>query len=140
MDKDHDDGQYDKATQERFQAEQIHKEAGLKNAEVVSFPLKEEYAAEIAPHPSNLEKSYRQTEVMDSEKPAQAISRSRGIGYTAILLALVSLFAWPAFLGPIASVLGYFAYKGGSKALGAWSIILGLISLTAYVLWLPYIV
>jgi hypothetical protein len=137
MDEDHDDGQYDKATQERFKAEQIHKEAGLKNAEVVRFPLKEEYAAEIAPHSSNSEKFYRQTDVMD---PAQAITKSRGIGYTAIVLALLSLFAWPSFFGPIASVLGYFAYKGGSKALGAWSIILGLISLTAYVLWLPYIV
>jgi hypothetical protein len=126
----------------RFQAEQIHKEAGLKEADTERFAVKEEYAAEIVPSiPLHREEEqHLEARKTGGNVPVEASLKSRGIGYTAILFALLSLFIWPSFLGPVAAILGFIAYRGGSKSLGAWSILLGLISLTVYFAYISYFV
>lgn len=108
----------DKVTQERYQKEQQRKEAGLE----------EEYAGEISPSLRPLEKA---------EEDINTAVPSRRVGYAAIILAFVSLFIFPAIFGPAAAVLGAYAWIRGNKALGAWSIILGLIALAAYFLLFP---
>ena len=61
------------------------------------------------------------------------------IGWTALILAIASLFVWPAVLGPAAAVMGLFAYARDQRTLGIWSIIIGLMSLVAYLFLLPYL-
>ncbi|MNI02628.1 hypothetical protein D3C73_555110 [compost metagenome] len=138
------DPNVDKATQERFQAEQLLKEAGSK----------EEYAAEIAPslrRPATSIRSKKpptlnQTEAIEAlTEPISTVSvdedivvaSSRTIGYIAIIIAVASLFMWPAILGSTAVVLGIIAWFKGNRALGAWSMILGFIAVTTFFVLIP---
>jgi hypothetical protein len=134
MDELHED---ETGIKQQYQAEQIRKESGLK----------EEYGAELTPsvplapravHTAEHQKVVRQaTPIPFEEESDVQASPSRTIGFIAILLAVASLFVWPALLGSVAVILGIFAWMKGSKALGAWSIILGLISVTAYFVLIP---
>ncbi|MBP1992830.1 DUF4190 domain-containing protein [Paenibacillus eucommiae] len=96
----------------------------------------EEYAAEITA-PLTEQHNGRRDESHES-RSAGAGLQSRKIGYTALFIALAALFVWPAILGPIAVVLGFIAFRGGSKSLGTWSISIGLVTFIAYFLLLPY--
>jgi hypothetical protein len=62
----------------------------------------------------------------------------RAMGWFAFVLAVVSLFVWPVFLGPTAAVIGFFAYARGSRALGIWSIVIGGIAFVAALLLAPF--
>lgn len=53
-------------------------------------------------------------------------------GWIGIALAIASMFIWPAILAPSAAVLGFIAWSQGSRALGVWSIVLGIISFVAF--------
>ncbi|MNI86122.1 hypothetical protein D3C73_1431850 [compost metagenome] len=48
------------------------------------------------------------------------------------------MFYWPAVLGPVAALFGVVAYIRGSRALGIWSVTLGLVSLLAFLYLVPY--
>jgi hypothetical protein len=121
--------------------QQFEKEAGVEP--------KEEYAAEIAPALPRKEsaptKKIRYGDPSDSE-PAQAeefdearaAPRNKTLGIVALVLAAISLFFMPAVLGPAAAVVGFAAYLQGNRTLGLWSIALGLISIAAYFLLVPY--
>lgn len=63
---------------------------------------------------------------------------SKTYGWVAIVLAVASLFYWPAVLGPAAAIFGVVAYIRGSRALGVWSVVLGLLSLLAFLYLVPY--
>lgn len=63
---------------------------------------------------------------------------SKTFGWIAIVLAIASLFYWPAVLGPAAAVVGVIAYLRGNRALGVWSVVLGLIAVAAAVFLIPY--
>lgn len=65
-------------------------------------------------------------------------SRSSAIGWIAIVLAVASLFYWPIVLGPAAAVMGVIAYFQGNRSLGVWSVVLGLLSLLAFLFLIPY--
>jgi hypothetical protein len=64
--------------------------------------------------------------------------KPRYLGWVALALAVVSLFMWPAVLGPAGAVLGFMALARGHRALGIWSIVIGLISFAAYFLLVPF--
>lgn len=59
-------------------------------------------------------------------------------GWISIVLAVASLFYWPAVLGPAAVVGGVIAYLLGNRSLGGWSVILGLIAVAAHLFLIPY--
>lgn len=75
------------------------------------------------------------------EKVSQRQSAARGdtAGWISLLLAVASLFFWPALLGPAAVIAGAASFFAGSRALGAWAVGLGLLSLVGYFFWVPYI-
>ncbi|MBE3595788.1 MAG: hypothetical protein IMW86_01945 [Hydrogenibacillus sp.] len=54
--------------------------------------------------------------------------RGRGLGIAALVVALLALFFWPLLLGLAAIVMGYFAFAGGSRALGLWAMGIGALS------------
>ncbi|WP_409289304.1 hypothetical protein [Peribacillus sp. SCS-37] len=93
----------------------------------------EESAAELAPGLGNLDKGGAE----DREQTRAA--EGKGMGYAALILAIISLFAVPVLFGGIAIVLGFMARRSeASRKLGAWAIGIGIFSLIIGVLILPF--
>ncbi|WP_248926638.1 hypothetical protein [Paenibacillus hamazuiensis] len=111
-----------------YQRDQIRREAGLEREEDAEF------AAEAAPP-----LIVNRVPVTTQENVEQSYVRpgGRAMGYFALVLALLSLFFAPALLGSAATLLGFFSFVQGSRALGVWSIVIGLISLAGYFLLVP---
>lgn len=65
-------------------------------------------------------------------------SGSKGIGYTALAIAIISLFVLPVLLGVAAIVVGYIARRKGAHALGAWSIGIGIVSVILGIFITPF--
>lgn len=138
------DDDIDKATKARFQQEQLRVESGLKG--------NEEYAAEIAAPTRKITYAdqYRAAKVekrelgpgtiqdKEVEELVDAVTRNKAVGYIALFVALASLFVWPVLLGISGIILGIIAVVLGNKAIGSWSIVLGLIAVAAYFLLVPY--
>lgn len=63
---------------------------------------------------------------------------NKTLGWIALIFAIASLFYWPAVLGPAAAIIGVIAYIRGNRALGVWSVAIGLIALLAFLFLIPY--
>lgn len=84
----------------------------------------------------------------DAEFSSELTGRYRGrpntanerksLGWIALIIAIASLFYWPAVLGPAAAIIGFIAYIRGNRALGVWSVAIGLIALLAFLFLVPY--
>ncbi|WP_409297660.1 hypothetical protein V1498_06495 [Peribacillus sp. SCS-26] len=93
----------------------------------------EESAAELAPGLGELDKGVAK----DGEQ--NRAGEGKGMGYAALILAIISLFAVPVLFGGIAIVLGFIARRSeASRKLGAWAIGIGIFSLIIGVLILPF--
>ncbi|WP_150266329.1 hypothetical protein [Paenibacillus tepidiphilus] len=95
----------------------------------------EEYAAEISPLPAAVNRSSGQS--VDTDESAVQ-SDSKSLGYIGLGFGLVSLFIWSIILGPIAALIGYFAFAKGQKTAGAWAMGLGLVSTLSYFVLIPF--
>jgi hypothetical protein len=97
----------------------------------------EEFAAEVAAAPPLVDRRVNEDRLIQpeddvpNEQPVKkdTFEKGRGLGITALILSIVSLFIFNVFLGPIAAIMGIFAYRQGQRSLGIWSIILGTIAL-----------
>lgn len=100
----------------------------------------EEYASELtgAPGINSLVERATDTGELDADMEAGDTDASRWIGWTALALAIVSLFAWPVFLGAVSAVTGFVAWSKGSRILGVWAMSLGLISIVLYLFLAPF--
>ncbi|MBD2861765.1 hypothetical protein [Paenibacillus oceani] len=111
----------------------------------------EEYGAELTPPAAPLFVNNRvradQGDVPDHPEPNRDLHAEEGagvetggatIGWIGLVLAIASLFIYPAILGTGGIVLGIIAYVQGSRALGAWSVIIGGIALLSFVVLVPY--
>lgn len=99
------------------------------SAEAGAFPTSTGYIPDINKrHESHV---YRESELN------HASSLSSTVGWIGLIFAIASWFLWPVFLGPTAAALGVYAYSTGSRALGAWSITLGLIAAAVYLVLIP---
>ncbi|WP_405115949.1 hypothetical protein MHH28_14245 [Paenibacillus sp. FSL K6-1217] len=98
----------------------------------------EEYAAELSPLPSQLQSTAGLDG--DAQRTSGGVSEGtdRRIGYIGLGFGVVSLFIWSIILGPIAAVLGYYAYTKGQKSAGAWSMGLGIVSALSYFVLIPF--
>jgi hypothetical protein len=63
------------------------------------------------------------------EERKEAEEGSLALGWTALVLSLVSLFFLPVLMATAGIVTGFFAYRGGNRTLGLWAIGVGLFSL-----------
>lgn len=120
---------------QRLKQEQMRKESGMK--------MNEEFAAEAAyplHSPRTRQEQSKASTVSEAEQPdASASSSTRWLGYTALILAVLSLMLFPVLLGSTATLLGFFAFMLGQKALGVWSVAIGLISLAGYFVLVPLV-
>jgi hypothetical protein len=60
------------------------------------------------------------------------------LGWTALVLAIVSLFLWPTLTASAAIVIGILSYFQGNRSLATWSIVIGLVSLLSFFFIVPY--
>ncbi|MBP1999187.1 hypothetical protein J2Z69_000206 [Paenibacillus shirakamiensis] len=95
----------------------------------------EEYAADIAPTTSFTQSN---EEKADPSYDNHADAGGRTSAYIGLALGIASLFVWSIILGPIAAVLGFYAYSQGSKTTGMWAAALGVISILAYFVLIPF--
>lgn len=108
-----------------------------------------EFAAETMPAPlitggyAPMQKDNAATENTASriaetdENEAPARTQGRTLGWVALGISILALFMYPAVMGTTAALVGVFAYSSGAKALGAWSIVIGLVALLTYFIFTP---
>jgi hypothetical protein len=77
---------------------------------------------------------------VDAEREQDDVRARQGdaIAWISLLLGIASLFFWQAVLGPAAIITGIFAWVRGSRTMGTWAIVLGLIAVVAYFVLVPY--
>lgn len=93
----------------------------------------EEYAEEISP--MSVRVPNRSRDVSDQAKP---MAGGKTMGYVGLAFGIASLFMWSAILGPVAAVIGYFAYGRGQKTTGAWAMGLGIVAALSYFVMIPF--
>lgn len=112
---------------------------------------REEYAAEVTPagtfsgnvireepKPSSPGEKREMSGVNRTDTGAKMASGGRTVGYVGVGLGIASLFMWSIFLGPLAAILGFYAYSQGNKTSGAWAIGLGVVSTLSYFVLMPF--
>ena len=95
----------------------------------------EETAAEVAaPFPARREIAERNR----FEGEREDAREGRGVGWTALILSILSLFFLPVLLGAAGVILGFIARRRGANSLGAWAIGIGIVSIVIGVFILPF--
>lgn len=122
-------------------SDEIPPEAGRS---VNANDVNEETAAEVAP-------TIRGNRTDDVLTPVEADNRAgnveateeeaggTGLGWTALVLSIVSLFFLPILTATVGVVTGYFAYRNGARTLGMWSIAIGLFSIVMGLFFTPFV-
>lgn len=87
---------------------------------------REETAAEVAP---NMGRVHRDDQVQRVERMEEKEEGSTGLGWTALVLSIISLFVFPVLLGTVGIITGFMAFRRNSRALGAWAMIIGAFSI-----------
>ncbi|SDE78002.1 hypothetical protein SAMN04488542_10293 [Fontibacillus panacisegetis] len=117
----------------------------------IDYPRKthqEEYAAEVMPMTGARIRSDRDEvnrtnrEILERSEGAQSDveegTAGRTVGYIGVGLGIASLFIWSIVLGPIAAIMGFYAYSQGRKTAGAWAIGLGIVATLSYFVLMPF--
>ncbi|WP_274651886.1 hypothetical protein [Paenibacillus humicola] len=95
----------------------------------------EEMAEELAvPAP----RSGGRVRVLQEDAAEKTTDAARATGWAALVLAILSWIVWPVLLGITAAVVGFIAFRQGSRGLGIWSMTLGLIAAAAYLVLIPF--
>jgi hypothetical protein len=123
-------------------AEDIPAEAGRPfNAD----DLREETASEVAPtirgdrtEGGIFRADETDNRVGDGETTEEVVGGT-GLGWTALVLSIVSLFFLPILMATVGVVTGFFAYRNGARALGMWSIAIGLFSIVLGLFFTPFV-
>jgi len=71
------------------------------------------------------------------QETTQRSSFSSTVGWISLIFAIASWFLWPVIMGPTAAALGLYAFSTGSRALGIWSMTLGIIAAAVYLVLIP---
>src|SRR5690242_18799723 len=88
------------------------------NKERTDYPRKshqEEYSAEVVPREvytgnnTREERHDRDEDIVDSDIMDSSMGAT--IGYIGVGLGILSLFMWSVVLGPIAAIMGFYAYS-----------------------------
>ncbi|SFP21657.1 DUF4190 domain-containing protein [Salibacterium halotolerans] len=123
--------------------EEQQKEKGPDDVEVAEDDYTMETASEVASpgigSRSNLSGSQReeaeQYETMEADITDDSIGK--GLGVTALILSICSLFFLPVFTGGAGIILGIFAVRRDAAALGWWAAGIGAFSIAVTMLFAP---
>jgi len=95
-------------------------------------PYLEETSAEMAPSYSGTGDKGHSGNAGGTKKNA------KGLGLTALILSILSLFFMPILLGAAGVAIGIAARINGSKGMAAWAIVIGSISLVIGLMIAPF--
>jgi hypothetical protein len=126
-------GEADEIDPNVYKEQQIQKEAGES--------LNNEFAAEVAAPPAAAENPKLDREANRKQDDIDVDATETGdrmVGWLALALSILSLFAYPVLLGTTGVILGIVAYAQGRRALGVWSILIGGLSLLSYFVLVPF--
>ncbi|WP_334071931.1 MULTISPECIES: hypothetical protein [Paenibacillus] len=129
---------------DRIKGKTKYPESSKKRVDYPRKTHKEEYAAEVAPirTVANRETLSERTEAggvrAADRNQAQTAGAGRTVGYVGVGLGIASLFMWSIILGPLAAVMGFYAYSQGNKTSGAWAIGLGIVATLSYFVLIPF--
>jgi hypothetical protein len=104
---------------------------------------KEEYAAEFTAvrdrkiQTSSYNRERKTSSVSDRESENSDAGHLAGVA--GIVLGVLALFMWTIVLGPIAAILGYYAYSQDKRKTGAWGLALGAIAIISYFVLIPFV-
>lgn len=93
-------------------------------------PYTEETAAEVAPA-INQDRSEIRTDDTNVESGGTAL------GYSALILSILSLFVFPILFGAVGIIMGFMARNRGAGSLGAWAIGIGVVSIIISLFFAP---
>lgn len=106
----------------------------------------EEMATEIAPVPrelgtdgQNARNRENNDQISNIEEFEENEAGGMVLGWTALVLSIISLFFLPILTGTIGAVTGFFAYRNGSRMLGMWAVAIGLFSIVFSIFFAPYV-
>ncbi|MFK4300766.1 MULTISPECIES: hypothetical protein [unclassified Paenibacillus] len=119
--------------QEHFSRERVDYPRRTQERSAKRRNHREEYAAEVAPG------SPAVTRHEDKDEQHVISQSGRISGYIGLAAGIAALFMWSIVLGPIAAVLGFFAYVNGNKTTGIWSIGLGALATLSYFAFIPFV-
>ncbi|MFT8320369.1 MAG: DUF4190 domain-containing protein [Bacillus sp. (in: firmicutes)] len=74
----------------------------------------------------------------NNDRDTEREKGGKGVGITALILSIISLFVWPIVLGAVGIVLGFVARRRGALSLGTWAISLGAISIIIGIFLAPF--
>jgi len=105
----------------------------------------EEFGVEMAPPtpmianpvPDHPQERHMLNKTGDREEET-AGTGGQTVGWLGLALAIASLFIYPALMGLAGIVLGVIAYVQGSRTIGAWAAGIGIVSLVAYFVIIPF--
>ncbi|MBM7693317.1 lipopolysaccharide export LptBFGC system permease protein LptF [Peribacillus deserti] len=93
----------------------------------------EETSAELTPGTRSISKDESRNNQLTG------MAAGKGMGYAALIVSILSLFAAPILFGIVGIVLGFMARRNKeSRALGSWAIGIGAFSLIIGTLILPF--
>lgn len=100
----------------------------------VTGDFDEETAAEIAPglNVGNTDRELEDRTGGERRGDTEQVEVEGGntaLGWTALVVSIVSLFFLPVLAGTIGVVTGFFAARNGARTLGTWAIAIGLFSI-----------
>ncbi|KJD43504.1 hypothetical protein [Paenibacillus terrae] len=119
--------------EEHFSRERVDYPRRIQERSAKRRNHQEEYAAEVAPG------SPAVTRHKDKDEQHVISQSGRISGYIGLAAGIAALFMWSIVLGPIAAVLGFFAYVNGNKTTGIWSIGLGALATLSYFAFIPFV-
>ena len=108
----------------------------------------EEVAGEIAPagRPYVPDTNPEEERPMANEEMIQRVedmeaqeTGGTALGWTALVLSIISLFFLPLLSASIGIITGFFAYRNGARTLGMWAIAIGLFSIVLGMFFIPLV-
>lgn len=109
--------------------------------------FREETAAEVAPDIRRYPAADRgfddnNTDQQQTENLEAIQEEGAGgtvLGWTALVVSIISLFFLPVLTASIGVITGFFAYRTGARALGMWAIAIGLFSIVLGLFVAPFV-
>ncbi|GAA0380265.1 hypothetical protein [Bacillus horti] len=106
----------------------------------------EESAAEIAPplnrssvDENDSDELVNEEQVRNIEYMEEKEAGNTALGWTALVVSIVSLFILPILAGTVGAVTGFFALRNGARTLGGWAIAIGVFSIIMSLFISPFV-
>jgi len=114
-------------------------EAAAEVSPVVSRPAVQTERDEEFPKATNDRPLENNDQVQNIETMENTETGGAGLGWTALVLSIISLFFLPLLTASIGVITGFFAFRNGARTLGMWAMAIGLFSIVMGLFFTPFV-